>query len=165
MRKFIFLILIFSFSLAIAGPDGRLSRPISLAYANDTWSDNQANATTSVKIRRIGNRVFVTGLTTFTGAMSGAFSVTIGSAYAVDSDIYSLGFGFYPVGIALMRDSSASETFFAHVYISSSNLSFRVIDGASAYSKLVDTSATIPFTWASPDQIQWAADWAVQGWR
>lgn len=130
----------------------------------EAWTDNQANSTTSVKLARFGNRIFVDGVVTFTGAMSGQFTLTIPTAYTAAST-YDQSQSSIPVGNAGLRDVGTDTEDGLVVMTSATTLN--IYSHANPSGTRVNwggTSSTAPFTWASGDKIFFTANWEVSGW-
>ncbi len=132
----------------------------------ETWTDDQANATTSVQISRNGNLVKVIGKTTFTGAMSGATNITIPTNYTPDATLYSAPAGSDPylLGLVYFNDPGASVAVGFVDYTTAGSLRLLVGTTASSYLSGTNTTNLVPHTWASGDVIKWTAEWKVSGW-
>lgn len=143
---------------------GPQTAPIGAVVADlgtETWTDNQANSTTSVKLQRVGNRVFVDGTVTFTGAMSGAFTLTIPSAY---TPAYGTT-GSIVQGAKVSLIDTGTATFQGQAFWTATNtLTIYVVGASGTYANYVDLSATVPHTWTNGDFIRFSADWEVTGW-
>jgi hypothetical protein len=125
-----------------------------------TWTDNQANSTTSVTLVRVGPTIFVDGITSFTGAMSGGFTVTVPAAYTAASNP---GSEHNPVGYAY--GSTTSHNPMRVAFQNDANtLLFYVTDTSTSYGSFANTSSTIPGTWANGHTLRWRAQWRVSGW-
>jgi hypothetical protein len=124
----------------------------------ETWADNQANATTSVKVLRFGSTVRAIGRTTFTGAMSGGFTLTIPAAYAPSSRYDLPTNDRFELGQVTLRDTGTGFSFGRAVLVSSTAID---IFSGTTYSAL---SSTVPFTWANGDYINFDLSWEVSGW-
>lgn len=134
----------------------------------ETWADNQANSTTSVRLSRIGNKVYVDGVVSFTGAMSGAFTITIPSQYTPDASIYVSPSTATPltynVGWSELIDTGTTWRPGEVEITGASTLTIFPEDASSTYLAPANTSSTIPMTWASGDKILFQANWVVTGW-
>lgn len=133
----------------------------------ETWADDEANATTSVKLARVGNRIFVNGVTTFTGAAnaSGAVVVTIPNQYQMDTTAMPVSSKYWDLGPAVLSDVSVPQHYTGVVW-SNSATSLSIFSQNAGSTALFPGSidATTPFTWASGDTIQFQASWIVSGW-
>ncbi len=134
-------------------------------YGAEVWVDNQANATTSVQIIRNGNTVKLYGITSFSGAMSGATEITIPTAYTPSSTLYPVtdakGYTFG----ALQHVDASGVPFDGMVdFSAASTLRLKIYNTSSTYSTQSVTSSTAPFTWASTDSITWEAEYIVTNW-
>lgn len=154
----------------VCSPQSVVPGAIVADLGTETWTDNQANATTSVRLTRIGNRLFAKGQTTMTGAMSGACTVTIPTAYLPDSTEYNVGSTSrrYQLGSGAMVDAGTG-VFTLLVWYgfsgATTTLSLEVDSVAGTYGFPADVSATVPFTWVSGDALNWEASWIVSGWQ
>lgn len=145
------------------GPDSPTPTPVEADLGTEVWTDSQANATTSVKLYRKGKWLTAKGTTTFTGAASGATTVTIPSAYTADTNVYPQAvFDF--VGDVYMYDSGGLSAQGPLALSSLTQLTLLANNVSSTYDGIVNTSATVPFTWASGDKIEWEGRWVVSGW-
>ncbi len=143
-------------------PQALVPGAIATDLGTETWADNQGNATTSVRLHRVGSRVYADGITTFTGAMSGGFSVTVPAAYASKNDPVS---EHDPVGVAYARDANgAIYNSWIAFQGNTTTLLFYIGLTNSTYGSFDNYSATTPFTWVSTDSIRWTASWQVSGW-
>lgn len=134
---------------------------------SETWTDNQANATTSVRLTRVGNRVFVEGVMTFSGAASGQISLTIPATYTPDSSTYSNSY-IQDVGQWSSIDNNvntATKGTISFQIGSPLTIDFYANLTSSTYPTIAATSATVPHTWASPDVLRFYANWVVSGWQ
>lgn len=133
--------------------------PISLS--TEAWVDNQANATTSVRVRRSGTDVVVSPTAIFTGAMSGSFDITVPAAYTANLDF--TGDKLYHVGMGLFRDTGTGSYYADFTLVDANTLRVRFMNMTSG--ALTNTSNTIPFTWANTDTITALnLSWPVVGW-
>jgi len=142
-----------------AGPETVHPTPYAVDLGTEAWADNQGNATTSVNLTRDGKWLFVEGLVTYTGAQSGAFTITIPAAYTPDTTIYSTGSSQrYLFGTdVILRDAGTSiDNGFA--YFAGTNIEITL-------DSLNSISSTTPHTWASGDSISFKAKWIVNGWK
>lgn len=145
----------------------RLTVPgaIQADFGTETWTDNQANATTSVKLTRIGNMVFADGVTSYTGAQSGAFSITIPAAYTPDAGRYPItGSELHVLGSVEMFDASGGTSAGSMVLSAANTATIFYYNAGAATFIEANISATVPWTWASGDRINWRANWVVSGW-
>lgn len=130
-------------------------------YGTEAWTDNQNNATTSVKITRIGNRVFVDGTMSFTnGHTNSGVTVTIPAAYTMDSGTY--GSNSFFKGSAVLNGVGSYD---GTVWLSPGNtitIFFASPTSAGALSQSITT--TSPFTWANGHKINFWSEWVVSGW-
>lgn len=147
----------------LLGPDSPTPTAIDVDLGTEVWPDSQANATTSVKLYRKGKWLTAKGTTTFTGAASGATTVTIPSAYTADTNVYPLA-AFDFVGDVYHYDSGGLSAQGPLALSSLTQLTLLANNVASTYDGIVNTSATVPFTWASGDKIEWEGRWVVSGW-
>lgn len=125
----------------------------------ESWTDDQANATTSVNLVRVGNRIFVEGIVSFTGAQSGAFNVTIPAQYAALTTAVAR-----EVGPATLWDTGTSLYQGSGHLTSTTNMALRVYQSGSTYVQVSELAATVPHTWANTDKIFFAATWVVAAW-
>lgn len=134
---------------------------------NETWTDNQTNATTSVQIYRFGPFVKIVGRMSFTGVSVGGSSLTIPAAYTPDTAIYPspTNSPFY-VGLATFKDTSVPNWHEGWAAITgASTLGLYVGTAGGTYFQVTNTTAAVPFTWASGDFIDFEAKWRVSGWK
>ncbi len=132
----------------------------------EAWVDNQANATTSVKLTRVANRIFAEGVTAFTGAATSGLTITVPSAYAASS-LYSFSDPsfYHRVGRSTFSDVSATVGLAGDVSLSSStSLALYYYNAGAALSLESGITATTPFTWANGDRVHWTANWEVSNW-
>lgn len=132
----------------------------------ETWTDNQANATTSVQVYRNGSWVKVVGKTTFTGVVSGATSVTIPTGYTPDTTTYASPTTSdpYPLGTIYHNDPGSTVTYGTIDYATAGELRFLVDVSSGSYGSGTNTTNLIPHTWASGDVMKWTAEWKVGAW-
>jgi hypothetical protein len=132
----------------------------------ETWADDQGNATTSVRLTLIGNRVLAEGTTSFTGAATTGLNITIPAKYTADSRYVFGTAQKIAVGKTDMFDVSAGGAGFGGgAYLTSStNLLIRYYDPTNGTTIDGEITSTAPFTWANGDKATWRADWAVLNW-
>jgi hypothetical protein len=154
----------FIFDSVHAGTANLIPGAIIADLGTETWTDNQANSTTSVRIMRYGKRIKVKGTTTFTGAMSGGFTVTIPSTYVPDSSEYSWGTsqGFVVGTDVVFYDNGTGNYLGTALMTSNTTIGLYYEDFAG--SNFTTLSSTVPFTWTSGDKITWEAEWIVSNW-
>lgn len=144
-----------------------IEAPVVTFLGTETWTDSEANSTTSVNIYRIGKQVSIEGITSVTGAFAGSeFTVTIPSTYTPDASVYPISSNItYSPGIAEIVDA-ATNVFQGRVkFITSiSNLTIRVSNASATYETGSPITSAIPMTWASGDSIRFSASWVVSGW-
>lgn len=116
-----------------------------------TWTNlSVGNGTVVAKYRQIGKLVFCRvslifgSTTTVSGLIEFSFPVT-SVAYA--------GTVGTPLGVARLYDTSASALYPGQILRISTTLGGVVIGGAGTYVNEVLTAATVPFTWATGDEI------------
>lgn len=143
-----------------AGPDQVVPGAIVADLGTETWTDSWANSTTSVRLTRIGDTVFASGISTVTGAGASTFNITIPSTYTLANST-----NFQYLGKANLEDTGSS--FFDGIIVNSgaNTLVVYVNRASSTYADWVDITATVPHTWASGDFIKWQAMWKVSGWQ
>jgi hypothetical protein len=125
----------------------------------ETWTDDQTNATTSVNVSREGSYVVVTGIMSFTGAVTGGeVNLTIPTRYTASS-VYQAGTFRPKIGDITMNDLSAPY-FGAAALTSTTNIRMYAANDGSA----ANINATNPFTWANGDSITFNLKWIVSGW-
>ncbi len=130
----------------------------------ETWVDSETNSTTSVRLRRVGNEIYASGLTTVTGVFSGSnFDITIPAAYTAGGYTFAASQD-YPAGLANMFDATGSSYPSRVRLTSATNLRIQAYNAASTYTVYQAATATTPFTWASGDYIEFEASWIVSGW-
>lgn len=138
-----------------------LSRKTAFALSAQAWADSWANATASVELFRQGNRIFISGLASVTGAGATNYDVTIPAAYTAAAS-YTFGTAEYlNVGPASLYDLSVTTAVLGTSVLSSTT-NLRVF---SVSTGLATINATAPFTWASGDKIKFEASWIVSGWN
>lgn len=133
----------------------------------ETWVDDQANATTSVRVTRIGNRVFLDGKTSFTGAASTSLEITVPTAYTPDVSTYGTisGTNYVKVGLSEITDVSTGGTYAGDTALSSpTNLFIFWYNAGAATAIESNITSTTPMTWASGDVVNWSASWIVSDW-
>lgn len=153
-------------------PDGTnwqiISRRNNIHIGTETWTDSQVNATTSVIVTRQGQWVRAVGKATFTGAATATdYEVTVPSAYTPDTTNYASPavHNYYPLGTAKFNDVG---TLWHEGWVNlSAATTLRIMIGnvASTYLSSNNVAATVPFTWANTDTINWEATWKVSGWK
>jgi hypothetical protein len=128
----------------------------------ETWTDNWANTTTSVKIWRRGSRVKVRGIATLTGVpTSSNFGVTIPAAYTVASGETGVGRG----DIQGQLVDTGTDLFPIIAYFdTTTSITFRASNAAGAAVNTLAMTTSAPFTWATGDTIEFNAEWEVVGW-
>lgn len=158
----------FIFDAVHAGPDSPIPGALMVDLGTQAWTDNQTNATTSVRVQREGSYVYITGEITWTGAGSSNLQITIPTEYTGDAGIYNFAGGtiHYPVGIAMMQDTSAGAYRHGEVnLVSNVNLlNIYLYDSSGTYANLTNPDATTPWTWASGDKVTFHAKWRVSNW-
>lgn len=146
-------------------PDATVPGAIITDLGTEAWTVANGTATSSVKIHREGRKVKINGVVTFTGTATGLIGLTIPAAYAPSATDYtSLGTVNLFAGDARFIDSGTLSGLGAALLTSSTNLSFLATNAAGTYSTAVPTSATVPFTWGSTDQVFFQAEWTVSSW-
>ena len=132
----------------------------------ETWTDSQANATTSVEITRLGSWFRGKFTVSFTGAQSGGMDITVPTKYLPASSSYSFAGGrAYTVGSLKLVDSGTTYIEGIASLTAATNLAINVLNTSSTYATVQSTSATIPFTWANGDSVVFDAMWKVEGWQ
>lgn len=130
----------------------------------ETWTDNQANATTSVTLYRNGSILRAVGLTTFSGASSGQFTITIPSQYTPIYTDYTNNKN-YSVGRGKAIDSGSAVYDGDCVTTATNSMQLYLTGTGATYASQSNTSATAPFTWASGDSFNFDVSWPVVGWQ
>lgn len=142
-----------------------LSRKNTFDLGTEAWTDSQANSTTSVRLFRRGTTLRAEGTISFTGAMSGAMTVTIPAIYTAAATYIYTNSKAYALGEAILVDAGSQQ------YRGSANLSAATtitiysLNAAGTTLVNADLSATSPFTWANTDSILFYAEWEVVGWE
>ena len=129
----------------------------------EEWVDNQANATTSVRLFKSGPLLKGKGLILITGAISGAIDITVPSTYTMSQALYTnlstqrptVGVGNAVTGSRFRTDIIAKTT---------TSISPQRIDASTASALYNDVSATAPNTWTNGDYIVFDFEWEVEGW-
>lgn len=147
-------------------PQGTVPGLMGADYGTEAWTVVNATATSSIRLTRIGNRIFADGTLSFTNTASGTIGLTIPAAYAPSTSDYSqLGTSNIIAGWSKFVDTGTG-TFDGTVQLTStSNLSFVAENAGSTYLFSSNTSNTIPHTWANTDKIMFQASWIVSGWQ
>lgn len=131
----------------------------------ESWTDNQANATTSVRIFRIGSSIKVIGKTSFTGAASGALDITLPTKYTPDTAIYPLAGGnTWPFGRARHSDNGSGDFIGDVDYYAANTVRVTLENSSSTFVTPQNISSTLPITWASGDWVNWDAEYKVADW-
>lgn len=143
----------------IVGPDTIVPGAIIADLGTESWTDSETNATTSVRLTRMGNRLFVDGEVSVTGAFSGgSFDITIPGTYTpiINSD--------KPLGWARLIDTGTTsyDGLVRHGGANTLNIVSATASGAFIQGSAITPSA--PFTWANTDVIRFEASWIVDGW-
>lgn len=127
-----------------------------------SWVDSEANATTSVRVFKNGK--FIKGIfrTTFSGTMSGSdFNITIPSQYAASSTAYTNINSKRPI-IGNVRLSDAGVLYDGTATLSSTtNIRVYVSNANNSFVQSSNISASVPFSWASGDIIEFTAEWEI----
>lgn len=133
--------------------------------ANENWTDNQSNATSTARIvTRSQNRLCVVGVTEFTSTASGNIEVTIPTEYTPSSAAYPRN-NSEIMGLVRFTDA-ATATYDGFVQLSAANtINFGVGVTSSTYLNPAGANATIPFTWNTGDFLDWKVCWVVGNWR
>lgn len=148
-----------------AGPDNVVPGAIINDLGTEAWTVVNATATSSVRLTRIGNRVYADGTVSFTGAASGLIGLTIPSAYAPSTSDYSqLGTSNIITGWSKFVDTGTANYDGTSQLTSTTNLSFVAENSSATYVQTTATSSTVPHTWANTDKITFQASWIVSGW-
>ncbi len=143
-------------------------RRTNIYIGNETWTDSQTNATTSVYVHRRGRFVKVIGKTTFTGVGTATnCDITVPATYTPDSTIYAspASFNYYPLGEAKFNDTG---TTWAEGWVNLSGattLKLMVGNATVTYFASNNVDITVPHTWANTDTINWEAEWMVANWK
>lgn len=147
------------------GPDTMAAGAIVADYGTEAWTVTNATATASVHAFRDGCKVKVIGKISFTGTASGTITLTIPSKYTASSTDYTAFTVPYNVGNHRAWDTSASfASDGATQLASTTSMTFGSANAGGTYSQGVAASASVPFTWASGDQITFDAEWIVSNW-
>lgn len=139
-----------------------VSRKTDFDLGDETWTDNQANATTALRVFREGAYVSVRGEMSFTGAASGAFTVTIPAAYTVDAMYDNTN---DQVGWGECYDAGGWTSTVYLTVTTGTTLSMFLPTATGTYVTISNLSATVPMTWANTDVLQFSARWRVSGWK
>ncbi len=132
-------------------------------YGTQAWTDNQANATTSVKLLRIGNRLFIDGLVTYTGVQAGDYTLTIPTEFTPG---YSVAGATGPEMSSKLTlvDTGTGVQGGKFIWTATNTLTAYASNTSGTYINYSSLSSTVPHTWASGDFIRFNADWEVSGW-
>lgn len=135
-------------------------------YGTETWTLSGATGTASVKsIIRVGPRIFVEGLITLSSTVSSQPTLTIPAAYTASATTYTDFSSQYLVGWTAMTDVSVGSRSDAPIQLASTTTLTLIGESASgSYLGAAGAGASIPFTWASGDQVRFNASWIVAGW-
>lgn len=143
-------------------PDSFIPGFIAEDIGTETWADSEANSTTSVKLTRKGNRIFVDGTSTVTGVFSGSsFRITIPSAYTIDSAHRDQAI----LGDAHLEDTGTGFNRGAVARQTSTELVLYAQLASATYVGAVQLSVSAPHSWVSGDYINFQASWIVDGWK
>lgn len=142
-------------------PDSSVPGAIVGDYGTEAWTDSWANSTTSVRLLRIGTKIFVEGTSTITGAGASGFDITIPTAY---TPVDSVGAGDKQMGTAILTDTGTA--FFTGLLLRSATNTLTIVANldSGTYGGVQGLTSTIPHTWASTDTIKFSASWDVSGW-
>lgn len=150
-----------------AGPDSPTPTAIVQDLGTENWTDSEANATTSVRLTRIGNQISAVGTITFTGGADndGVINITIPTKYTADS-VYSFSNSrSYPVGFARQIDNGTA-TYESFVNLASATtLQMQLSAASSTFLTTGQLTSSQPFTWVSGDSATFQASWIVSGWQ
>lgn len=130
------------------------------------------NATATGSWSRVGDKMILRGLLTFSGA-SAAFSqitASLPSGYTIDTAklLSSTAGGVSVVGAALILDSGVLDYPGLCFYTSPSSFTvqyFKSVSGTNPVNvSSTDISNTAPFTFGSADSISWEVEVPISGW-
>ena len=148
------------------GPLGPATGPVITDWAIYTptvtaASGTLTNYTTNFSWRRVGSDIEVKGVLIFSGApgtwTNPRFSLPAGLTTTANSYDQT-------IGSAAMLDSG-SNTYPGGIYfISNSVVETLVLNTAAAALSNLTASQTVPFTWASPDQVRVSFKVPIAGW-
>ena len=131
----------------------------------ETWTDSEANCTTTVRIYKSGKLIKIFGDCNVTGAFSGsAFDITIPSSYTASSKYSFSDSRRIPVGDNQIRDAANAHYEGRSVLTGINTLTLAVTNVGSTYASPTSISSTIPMTWANGDRMNFSAEWEVEGW-
>lgn len=135
---------------------------------SETWTDSEANSTTTVYLTRVGNQVFVQGTSLATGVFSGSnFEITIPAGYTPNGTIYvrdNTNGVSVNLGIGNITDYGTAQYQASVRLIEGNNIRIQVLNTSATYATYSAITATVPMTWANDDRIIWSANWIVDGW-
>lgn len=144
-----------------------LERRTAFSLSSQAWTDSMANSTTSVQLSRKGNRIFVSGKVSVTGAFGTNLTITIPSEYTASGTHYDFAGGFFTnIGALTLRDTG-SDSFQGVVLLgAATTLQLYSLSQSGATNINWNTiTATAPFTWANTDGLAFDANWVVSGWN
>jgi len=148
-------------------PDQTVPGAIVADLGTETWTDSEANSTTTVKLTRNGQWLEVEGITTATGVFTLAqTTVTVPTAYTFDPAVYPTpATKIHSLGHAHFVNNASSAYHEGKVHtVSTTALFISASSSSAAYGAPANLSATVPFTWANGDKVMWNARWRVTGW-
>ncbi len=143
------------------GPQAKLYGPNIFDLGTETWADSEGNCTTSVELTRVGDRIFVTGKCSATGAFGGAtFDITVPAKYqAVSQSLISF------IGRAHLADTGTQDYNGVVQLTSATNIRIYSEAVGGTYGIVDNVTGSAPFTWAAGDFIYFEASWIVSGWE
>lgn len=143
------------------GPTPKFFGANIIDLGTETWVDSEANCTTSVQLARVGNRVFVSGICSVTGAFTGStFDITLPSAYTAKSTELEAFVGF-----AHLKDTGTNDYNGIGYLNTSSQLRIFVEAVGGTYGIINNIASNVPFIWANTDKIFFQASWIVDAWQ
>lgn len=131
----------------------------------ESWAVIGASGTSSIKILRVGNRIFISGTVNITGAASSVVGLTIPTEYRTNTTAYpQLGGQVLDVGSISMLDAGTS-TYPGSVHLTlSGQINFYAHLANSTNTVFNGTASNIPHVWANGDKVTLEASWIVPTW-
>ncbi len=155
------------FDCFVSSPQTTQPGAIVADYGTEAWtvSNVGGSPTSSVRLTRMGNYVFASGIVNITGAASGLITLNIPAAYQASSLDYPMaGTSAMPLSWARLIDTGTAS-YEGGVALSGTNaLVFFAGNVSATYLTPSSTAAAVPFTWANTDKIIFQCSWIVSGW-
>lgn len=141
-----------------------IHRSYRAAMGSEAWTLTNLSGTVSVRVSRMGNRVFADGIISVTGVATAQPTITIPAAYTAAYSNYTNSF---LIGHCRIYDASTGTPYDAPIQLVAANTITLIAEQAgSTYVSPIGATSNVPMAaWASGDIVTFLASWEVSGWN